>query len=69
MFPVSKMRIASVSAPERRVEKARSPFPVRKFCWRIPVIAEVVVPVLLMMSWVLKERRDAVEVALARLER
>jgi len=68
-LPVSIMRNASVSVPARSVENARSPFPVKKFCWRIPVIADVVVPVLLTVSCVLKERREAVEVAEARLER
>ena len=74
--PVSSMRMASVKPPARSVEKARFPFPVLKFWVRMLVMAAVVVPFVSMPpegvvepASVLKERREAVEVAEARFER
>src|SRR3989344_6676291 len=73
-LPFSILR-ASVRVPELRVEKASAPLPpisvssVLKFLVSIEVIAEVVVARVLPASKVLKERRVAVEVAEARLER
>src|SRR3989344_9071081 len=66
---------ASVRVPEFKVEKARTPLAptsvssVLKFLVSIEVMAEVVVARILPASKVLKERRVAVEVAEARLER
>ena len=63
-LPAPVARITSVRAPPWSVEKVRSPLPPLKFCWSMEVIAAVVVPVSwLMRSAVLKERREAVEVA------
>ena len=74
--PVSNMRMASVRVPARSVEKARFPFPVLKFWVRMLVRAAVVVPFVSIPpegvvepASVLKERREAVEVAEARFER
>ena len=66
-LPDEVKRAASVRVPLFRVEKARSPLPVLKFWVRMPVIAAV--EVALVMSLALKVRREAVEVADARLER
>ena len=40
-LPVEVMRSASVKVPAFRVEKAKSPFPPLKFCWRIEVMEAV----------------------------
>ena len=66
-LPALVNRPASVKMPDRSVENARSPFPVVKFWVRMPTIAAVEVP--FVTSFALKVRREAVEVADARLER
>ena len=58
---------ASVRAPAFSTENAKSPFPPVKFCWSIDVMEAVEVPVLFVKSCALNVRRDAVDVALARL--
>ena len=66
-FPALVNLPASVKMPDLSVEKARSPFPVVKFCVKIPVMAAV--EVAFTRSLVRNESRDADEVADARLER
>ena len=67
-LPFESILIASVKAPDLNVEKAKSPFPVVQFCWRIEVMALVVVPAPL-MSAALNESLEAVEVGEAKLVR
>lgn len=64
--PAEESLMPSVKMPDFKVEKARSPVPPLKFWVRMPVIADVVVP--LTRSLALKEILDPVEVAEARLE-
>ena len=67
ILPDEVNRAASVRVPLCRVEKLRSPLPVLKFWVRMLVMAPVLVA--LVMSLALKVRREAVDVADARLER
>ena len=62
-------------APERSVEKTKLPLAASKFWVRMDVIAEVVVPFVtgpvkvVEAALVRKERREAVEVELSKLDR